>query len=1138
MSVTIDNLRIFFASKEINAGFYVVRMSESENLLVDPTNQFINFINSSELNVRYHQPNSETQQTEVTTWWTTDEDNLEAVTTVSRAVNLSQDFRLSISNLKKHAKPDDVLVLLSYEGELFILNASRLDIESLSLKKNSPVSEIIGLLAKEQHYVLEDRFCEWNKRLLESFFSEASQGEEVFMRTDPEFLDGLGQDIGGDAGFIEAVKKGPSWLGTNLGLVRKICSLVQERIQPERGYIDPEEYSETYRNLRAPAYLPYLAALVRNACEHQSFYEGLKNELQLENEFGSQEMQRIEVAWKDLQDWTSNNNGRFGFFNFRVLGGHRLIGVPRSQAILKHNDLEALSISFIQAQIGSGLELTQERLGRIINSIKASTNLYSAGFMDAIRQEDLLPPIHAIIQAVYADWDGKLTPRKNRDLEKKSSSQDSSVVSICLVFDGSSNALLPAWKIFTNFTDGSLSISYEDIRWNTVVSGSQFQILISKTEGQRNQLWRLLQIGAEQEVNLKYDFLDEHENIIKSSTFESPSSPLWIFVPKSNPISRDIELHAGELPATGQVFLLASPEGVEKLKFYLKSMTPLHQVITDTGIPQSWMLIRIDHCEDLTDEQRNIPYGRVNSARPRVIRFEGGRSIRRGYNKMYLPYDLPTIELDAPAEVHLKPIEGITLIQLINKQGKTAGGLFHLKPQKSFSIELENSASGSYEIAALDKSNNVIGTARLRISGLGGEVVEHASNLHINRFGRAVNSQYGLKGPNLNDPLVTKDFSINSLSILNKEESTLGKEAGVANKSPKPTELFLDSLAQSGTLSYDVARDQMLRFLADAKLNENPIKLIIELQKLGHLELSRTDKGHIAKVHALPPSVYSLPQKHERNSVWAIAGTLRLAHWAELEKKRSSWITYLNSVNSDIRNLILVVHDIAQAKIDIRALGFLFSCLPCDALIKWAANLNEFTVESFRFPMESIGRAQDSIMRFNPERGNFFSGDSAGYYCELWRVKDRDTGVDNVHVLAKNGSYTFIRDREWGIWVALQEFTQWAATTHNIPNLLPLITYQESRHTLWIPERIRPPFILDRTLYLCAGRQPDVYSVKAGERHGNRLQILELSTEICLVTVDSFYLQMAQGKWLAYRMVPLEIATELAIKLGARLDIV
>lgn len=73
-------------------------------------------------------------------------------------------------------------------------------------------------------------------------------------------------------------------------------------------------------------------------------------------------------------------------------------------------------------------------------------------------------------------------------------------------------------------------------------------------------------------------------------------------------------------------------------------------------------MLFIKDCANLTLVQRCLPDGSSQvRPRPRVLRFIGGRTVQRGYKRMYLPYDLPSIKLDAAADVCLVASTGVAI---------------------------------------------------------------------------------------------------------------------------------------------------------------------------------------------------------------------------------------------------------------------------------------------------------------------------------------------------------------------------------------------------------------------------------------------------------------------------------------------
>lgn len=128
--------------------------------------------------------------------------------------------------------------------------------------------------------IARDRYDAWNRRLLETFFSPASSGEEVFLQVSPEEIDSLGPDLGGDEGFVATVRASPVWVHTGKDVFAaaiRLAKFRRQRTPLSDAYIDPGSSSRTYLGRNAPPYLPHLAALVRStaACDDAGFYNHL-----------------------------------------------------------------------------------------------------------------------------------------------------------------------------------------------------------------------------------------------------------------------------------------------------------------------------------------------------------------------------------------------------------------------------------------------------------------------------------------------------------------------------------------------------------------------------------------------------------------------------------------------------------------------------------------------------------------------------------------------------------------------------------------------------------------------------------------------------------------------------------------------
>lgn len=1002
----------------------------------------------------------------------------------------------------------------------------------------------VQYLPNDKSKPLDDRFSEWNLRLLHSFFSEASKGEEVFLRVDKEFLDQIGQDIGGDAGFLDAVRTGPLWASPGGSLAQRICDLVKQRKgnAHNRNYADPGSLDPTYLGLLAPAYLPYLAALIRNDAENpNSYYEGLQTDLKLHHTFGHHEMDRVESAWADLQKWTERNAGRFGSFKLRRLGGYRRIGVPRSQSILKPQDIENLAQAFVQAQIRPGQELAEESLTRILDEARAAKRIFTAGFQKALDNPDFEQPILAAISTAYSDWDGTLTD-KNSSSRKNYSSTDLNglkgygvSVSLVVVQDAPLK-ISPRWRLPAIQDTGKFVLSHNELKWNGCFSSTEGTncTLSAKQEA---EFWRIVEQTSETALQFNVQCRGIEESEPTTLQLLLKRHLLWVLVPAFDSVTGNLELREGALPGSGQAFLLAPPHSFASLKSYLERAKPSHKLISAAGLPDNWLFVHLVACDTLTLEQRLLPDGEdCAHPKPRVIRFVGGRSIRRGYSRMYLPYDLPMIELDAPEGARITCSQEIIIQETLLPTYTSTGEQAQLIPLRRFEIRLPTARSASYVLHAIAKNGSQLGQAKLRVAGLGGDFVDTGRPFSLDNLGMPMTSDEGLSGVSLSvikqSVVKVVGFDLSPMEL----GSTVKHGAVIIDVRKK----FLDSLAQSGSFDYGVARNQLQRLIRASDAFNDPVLILLDLCRAGHLEISRTNKGHIARIHSVKPTLYSLPSTSNGLQIWGVAGTLRISHWEKIARVEKAWSTHsLITHAAEFESWRLIIINEFEAKKILDQIDFQLIQTPCTSIAGWAGSLKEFSNVTLHNTMESIGSARDSAMRFHAGQGRF-TANPCGNTSELWKVQDLDTGMDNLYVLADQGRYAFVRDSRWGVWLALDAFAKWVSVRIGLDDLHPVpITYERNNGTVWLPARIGLPSVLERALVLCAGYPPEFLTLQKQETNGSGSRIsLSYTVDGPIVfSANRFYNDMAEGRWLAYRHVPEVVANLIVTKLGAVLDI-
>jgi hypothetical protein len=1143
----IEEIVRFFSTRGLEAGYLVRTATGLGKSIMDAHTQLVGYMRRAELHDYAVQTKGAEGTIIVKTWLVKKDGLVETQSALYRPKTKPGDPRIWIDDLTKHAVPGNLLALLAHEGEIYVVNTSEDGLIESAADPSSPLSHLLDLLAGAKSKPLDDRFSEWNLRLLRSFFSEASGGEEVFLRVDKDLLDQIGQDIGGDSGFLEAIRTGPGWGDPSRSFTHSIITLRKQRKTSGRSYKDPGRFDLIYRGLRAPTYLPYLAALVRNDAENASaYYAGLSDDLKLKHHFGSQEMEQVETVWADLAEWTEANGGRFGHFKLRRLGGYRLVGVPRSQSILKPSDVEDLARVFVQAQVRPGQELSEESLTRILSEARATGSIFTAGFQKALEIDDFEQPIRAAIYTAYSDWDGTLPFRGDTATSVESATNFRDEGGLCIgislsVVRETPLRLSPCWRIPAIQDIGKFELAHDNLIWYGQFSGTE-GANSTRSLRQDAEFWGVAKRASDTAVQFdaRYFVSDDSEPTTLKLTLMRKL--LWVLAPAIDNLRGDIELREGDLPASGSAFLLAPPHNVRALQGYIEREKPECEVISALGVPEDWLIVRLVECASLSQEQRILPDGeRKARPSPRAIRFVGGKSIRRGYSRMYLPYDLPLIELDAPKCSRIKCSEGIGIEEQSSPLNLTAGDQSQWKPLRRFKLTLPSSRSASYELKAIAADGSNLGQAKLRIADLGGDVVDTGKPFSLDNIGRPIHSNEGLSGVILEASPEESTHPLGELSDCDLTEVELGFSIECEHLNAGVHEMFLDALAQSGSLDYGVARDLLQRLLRSTGELSEPVFLLLELRRRGYLGISTTHKGHIARIHSIKPTLYSLPLTCAGRPVWAVAGTLRIAHWEVITREAGAWSARrLNNSGAVFEPWRLVIIDESMAIETCNEIGFQFAQTPCISIASWSASLELFRAETFRNTMESIGSAREGAMRLNASKGRF-TATPYGQVCELWRVRDLDIGVGNLYVLADQGKYAFVSDSRWGVWLALDAFAKHVSGFSGMDGIHPLpITYESVNRTIWLPARISLPTILERALVLCSGDSPDVLTLCKDEAENAKSRLLLIRTKDGLpeFSANRFYMDMADGKWLAYRYVPENIARIIASRLGAVLDII
>lgn len=997
-----------------------------------------------------------------------------------------------------------------------------------------------------------DPFLLWNLRLLEAFFSPATRNDEAWLQVGPAELDALGPDLGGDEGFLAAVVNGAPWArpfpGADAGrlFVERACLLAdQRRLTAPRpvGYVDPGKLSPAYEGRNAPNYLPYLAALVRSAAVAQdSYYQHLRDALGFKAHWGSEQMTKLEVVWRDLERWTVSTGGDFGHFKFRVLGGFRLIGVPRSQSIVSVRDQGLVGRVFAQAGLKPGQRLGPVQL-EAIRAVARYASFLSSGFREALSEAEYEEAIDSRLKGLFRDWDGSLPTPAQASAAAASESRggrEDETVTVCLsVRNTDELAWSIHWRVPALRDAGILVLRYNDHEWMARLAGTTG----AGTEGDEEALLQEAAARALDESgrrDVRFDALIHSGSgaEVDAGELALRRRLLRVLTWDYDPITQRDELRERPLPLHGPAYLLAPPENAQRLLDYLDREAVVHQRLPAEGLPKGWVIACVLDCSTVTDSQREtLPDGQTERAAPKALRLVGGRSVSRAGARQYLAYDLPEIELDAPVGTDIEA-PGLVLIEE-PKDSESRSTI------RRFKIESFEKGVLAFDLCAVSAGSRLEEPTRLRVAPGGGTYVDTGARFALDRFGGAA-----LNGAGLSGILATPGHRASLPAVGSYEigEAQLGRQVGSADASKAasvPAALFLDALARAGSVAFGSARDQLTRLLMRECAKAGAVEILLDLRRRGHLELEADHKGHLVRVHAVEPTLYSLPILSRGRPVLGVLGTLRTEHWqwlADLDGIAAVW-SRQQPDQLDAWRITLP----SEAALDLALEGgFAWSASPQAAIAAWSASHGEMHDVIARWGVHDLGTAgataeklSAATGRYSPARNGIALDD--GIMCQLFRMEDLETRRHQVYALGirqESGPprYAFVRDSRWGTWLALCAFGRYVRDFWRLPDAAPWpLPYVPASGTLWVPARAGMPLALDRALTLCSGTAPEV--VEGKPEQGSGCIVLRHDRSFLESPVISMvYEQMAAGRWLAYRWVPRDIAELVAAKLGAEIS--
>jgi len=263
------------------------------------------------------------------------------------------------------------------------------------------------------------RFRAWNARLAESFLSPASAGRPVYLDKD-------------SADFTAAAKA----MGVDLTTaVDDLCRAVAATIDEDEGSSMLRTHEQLTRTWRLGALrsrdsgkaitLPppsvALLAVMSIAAEDMGHVDGHAPHAyypRLARRLGhvsgdhhaliSACRSSTEQMWQSLNDYLTWNDGRLGLPSAYALG-HRFVGLPVSQALLREADREKLPDFFVASGLAAGSDVVAADMQNLLEAWVQSPTSTATAHLKRLAAGKTVERLAEVLTLELLEWDGDTT---------------------------------------------------------------------------------------------------------------------------------------------------------------------------------------------------------------------------------------------------------------------------------------------------------------------------------------------------------------------------------------------------------------------------------------------------------------------------------------------------------------------------------------------------------------------------------------------------------------------------------------------------------------------------------------------------------------------------------------------------------
>jgi hypothetical protein len=994
-------------------------------------------------------------------------------------------------------------------------------------------------------------FVDWNALLLAEYFPPSSEGDESWLQASRHDLDSFALHLGGADGLVEAVRQGAPWMAGGTAncaeLARGLARQRRALVRPE-SYVDPGSVSGEYVGVNAPTYLPILALWVLASSEAEDgFYAHVSQLVGSPFPNTPQLTSAMSEAWEDLQLWSMNEcAGRFGTFRHRILGEHRFVGTPRSQCLVSRKDDRGIRLLLVACGLRPGQSLTPSLLESLAE-LAGDAHYLSNSLRTAFQKPQYRDPLQHILEKVLHSWDGRRPERESTQQPVRGGGGGSRLEEV----DATTLALSPSdreeddwdirWRFRRSGQGNACQLVFGGVRMPARLEpwGDGFATVAGQPDA--DVLRSMLSKSGTSDVahTVEYDDAEFPELGGGVRVGKIAHRQLRILAWDAPDPRAGEELVERELPLAGPAYVACSPAYSSSLKRYLANEGIDCTSMPPRGLPEGWTLTCIMRSEQLGSSQRqwlsDEEETQFTAAR---LRFVGGRPILRGGSRLYAPYDLPVLEVELRGGETVE-CSGMRLEEL----GRPASPMpaAARSPVRRFRLTIVDAARTVFEVRVVERER-ILASARIKISapeGTGSGLVRQFS---IDRFGRPRCDSLGLRGVWIGDDAAICGSALDSPHIEvggRRNQSTIGQpQASICGK-------FLDSLAQLGSVGYGAARDQLSRLAEAAGAAVQPALLLLDLRCRAHLEIETDEKGHLMRVHAVKPFLYSLPARQAGDQLFGIGGTLRSQQWLDILGSAGLRVL-LEDCGKGTLPTLRVACDDASARTVAGLLGLDMAVLPCDTVSRWAGSLDQARAALASWGWGSLSADLGQLQRLQPNAAQFRAANVAAMVvdpatkCQLFRFDDPSVPGLQVYVLGMIDPdgvtrYSFIHDSRWGVWLSELAFARMVREMLGRTDAYPWpIHYDPAARELWIPARIKPPAVIERALALCSGSGPRAAMLQA-RPEGDGLVLYRQDIGTVVGVASWVYEGFVPGVWLCYEWVPPEVAARVAALLGGDL---